>query len=135
STTRASRLPGPSATPEAALVNAAGAAMNVKIASGLSLIGVAMPRILYASGHGFSRAEGQQYHNGAVILSEGGLPRVLTSAGNPSRRILVLFSSLPQEAVILSEGGLPRVLTSAGNPSRRILVLFSSLPQEAVILS
>src|SRR6184192_2903501 len=26
----------------------------------------------------------------AVILSEGGLPRALSSAGNPSRRILVL---------------------------------------------
>ena len=30
----------------------------------------------------------------AVILSEGGLPRVLTSAGNPSRRILVLITSI-----------------------------------------
>ena len=28
----------------------------------------------------------------AVILSEGGLPRVLSGAGNPSRRILVLPS-------------------------------------------
>src|SRR5205814_2941613 len=44
----------------AALVNTAGAAMNVKIASGLSLIGVDMPRILYASGHGFSRAANRQ---------------------------------------------------------------------------
>src|SRR5438270_4377320 len=43
STTRARRLPVPSASTEAALVNTAGAAMNVKIASGLSLIGVAMP--------------------------------------------------------------------------------------------
>src|SRR5438105_418134 len=29
-----------------------------------------------------------------VILSEGGLPRALSSAGNPSRRILVLFFNL-----------------------------------------
>ena len=29
--------------------------------------------------------------NGAVILSEGGLPRALSSAGNSSRRILVLL--------------------------------------------